>query len=153
MERGDFKNITKEHIDYCKKIIKNNGDCGECLSCPFDYENSKNNETCWDNNYSNTTEILLKTSKEFIEKFEKSFIGFDLNLLKNYEFQEDLKEQYDKIVEEVGEFYTECIRMDKEKQIAEGLDVITAMLNYLIKVGITEKDFQKHIKKLERYKK
>lgn len=77
----------------------------------------------------------------------------DLNLLKNYEFQEDLKGQYNKIVEEVSEFYTECVRMDTKNQIAEGLDVMTAMLNYLIKVGMTEKDFQLHIEKLERYKK
>lgn len=77
----------------------------------------------------------------------------DLNLLKNYEFQEDLQGQYNKIVEEVAEFYTECVRMDRDNQIAEGLDVITVMLNYLVKVGMTEKDFQKHIEKLERYKK
>lgn len=76
----------------------------------------------------------------------------DLNLLKNYQFKETQKGQYDKIVEEVGEFYTECVKMDIENQIAEGLDVITAMLNYLMKIGMTEKDFQKHILKLEKYK-
>lgn len=77
------------------------------------------------------------------------------NKLAEYEFYKltTLKEQYNKIVEETNEFYVECVKGDKEKQIAEGLDVITAMLNYLIKVGITEKDFQKHIEKLERYKK
>lgn len=77
----------------------------------------------------------------------------DLNLLKNYEFEENLQGQYNKIVEEINEFYVECVKMNKENQIAEGLDVVTAMLNYLIKVGMTEKDFQLHIDKLERYKK
>lgn len=79
-------------------------------------------------------------------------IEMDLNLLKNYHFKENLKGQYDKIVEESNEFYVECVKLDKDKQIAEGLDVITAMLNYLFKLGMTEKDFQKHIDKLERYK-
>lgn len=75
----------------------------------------------------------------------------DLNKIKDFEFKETLKGQYDKIVEEINEFYVECVRCDKKKQIEEGLDVITAMWNYLIKVGITESDFLMHIEKLRRY--
>ena len=37
-------------------------------------------------------------------------------------------------------------------QISEGLDVITAMFNYLFMLGLSEKEFQEHIDKLDRYK-
>ncbi|MBR8749981.1 hypothetical protein IX317_001661 [Fusobacterium sp. DD29] len=76
----------------------------------------------------------------------------DLNKLNDYEFKETLKGQYDKIVEEINEFYVECVKGDRKRQIEEGLDVITSMLNYLKKVGITDSDFKMHIEKLERYK-
>ena len=77
----------------------------------------------------------------------------DLNKIKNYHFEGTLKGQYNKIVEEINEFYIECVKCNKKKQIEEGLDVITAMWNYLIKIGITDSDFQAHIDKLENYKK
>lgn len=67
MERGDFKNITKENIDFCKEIIENNGDCcltnGDCNICPFAYENTEKD-------YCDTTEGTLNNAKEFIRKFE-----------------------------------------------------------------------------------
>ena len=75
----------------------------------------------------------------------------DLNKIKDFEFKETVKGQYDKIIEEINEFYVECVRCDKKRQIEEGLDVITAMWNYLIKIGITESDFSEHIEKLLKY--
>ena len=39
-----------------------------------------------------------------------------------------------------------------DDDIAEGLDLITAMYNYLTMIGLSKEDFDKHIEKLERYK-
>ena len=75
----------------------------------------------------------------------------DLNKIKDFEFKGTIKGQYDKIVEEINEFYVECVKNDRKRQIEEGFDVITAMWNYLIKIGITESDFSAHIEKLEKY--
>ena len=41
---------------------------------------------------------------------------------------------------------------DRDKFIAEGLDLITATVNLLLLSGLTEQDFEKHIAKLESYK-
>lgn len=167
MKREDFKNISREHIEACKVLVSKLGRCKNdfmsCISCPFSKENSTNEKDCKENGYKNEHDLfkfdytLVENAEIFIEKFSKSFgevsNKIDLNLLKKYEFQESLKGQYNKIMEEVNEFYVECVKMDKEKQIAVGLDVITAMLNYLTKVGMTEKDFEKHIEKLKKYKK
>lgn len=77
--------------------------------------------------------------------------NIDLNKLKNYEcFTKgaSLKEQIEKVREEYSEWQkTEEI----DEDIAEGLDVITAMYNYLIITGLTKEDFDKHIAKLDRY--
>lgn len=82
--------------------------------------------------------------------------NIDLNKLKNYEcFTEnvDLMTQYGKVKEEINEFYLEFMyRPNGERIISEGLDVITAMYNYLTMIGLSKEDFDKHIEKLERYK-
>lgn len=80
----------------------------------------------------------------------------DLNRLKNYtSFTDNLKilDEQEKIYEEVAEFFTECKRENRDLQIAEGLDVMTVMYNYLFMLGLSEKEFQEHIDKLDRYKK
>lgn len=80
----------------------------------------------------------------------------DLNKLKNYIcFTEsaNIMTQYSKIKEEINEFYLEFIyKPNGEKIIAEGLDVMTAMYNYLDMIGLTKEDFEKHITKLNKYK-
>lgn len=80
----------------------------------------------------------------------------DFNLLKNYtSFTKNLKamDELKKVKEEIAEFLDEVNKENKTLQISEGLDVITAMLNYLFMLGLSEKEFQEHIDKLDRYKK
>lgn len=75
----------------------------------------------------------------------------DLNKLKNYKklaLNLCAYRQRDKVIEEIDEFIEAG---NREEKIHEGLDVITAMLNYLFKLGITEEEFEEHIKKLDRY--
>ncbi|MCI7223288.1 hypothetical protein [Fusobacterium sp.] len=80
----------------------------------------------------------------------------DLNKLKDYECfieDNDLMTQYGKVKEEINEFYLEFMyQPNGERIMSEGLDVITAMYNYLTMIGLSKKDFDKHIEKLERYK-
>lgn len=79
----------------------------------------------------------------------------DLNKLKNYtSFTKHLKliDERKKVFEEIKEFLTEVDKEDRSLQISEGLDVITAMFNYLFMLGLSEKEFQEHIDKLDRYK-
>lgn len=82
----------------------------------------------------------------------------DLNKLHDYEFYKKLSEEkeLEKVSEEISEFWTEVIMRKTGKKsnvIAEGLDVITAVLGYLKLVGLDEKSFEEHIQKLENYKK
>lgn len=82
----------------------------------------------------------------------------DLNKLHNFEFYKNLsqEEELEKVSEEISEFWTEVIMKKTGKKsnvIAEGLDVITAMLGYLKLNGLDEKSFEEHIQKLENYKK
>lgn len=79
----------------------------------------------------------------------------DLNKLKNYTcFTKNLKaaDELKKVKEEIGEFLDEVNKGNIRPQISEGLDVITAMFNYLFMLGLSEKEFQEHIDKLDRYK-
>lgn len=81
----------------------------------------------------------------------------DLNKLHDYEFYKNLtqEEELEKVSEEISEFWTEVIMKKigkKSNVIAEGLDVITAMLGYLKLNGLDEKSFEEHIQKLENYK-
>ncbi|WP_270851697.1 hypothetical protein [Fusobacterium varium] len=79
----------------------------------------------------------------------------DFNLLKNYtSFTKNLKamDELKKVKEEIAEFLDEVDKENKTLQISEGLDVITAMFNYLFMLELSEKEFQEHIDKLDRYK-
>lgn len=67
--------------------------------------------------------------------------------------------QLGKVKEEFKELLDEVVNKDsfsyiknRENFIAEGLDLITATVNLLLMVGLTEQDFEKHINKLEYYK-
>lgn len=86
----------------------------------------------------------------------------DLNKLKNYKalaYATPLA-QLEKVKEEFGELlnevevksltYSFIKNIDNFK--AEGLDLITATINLLLMVGLSEQDFDKHIEKLESYK-
>lgn len=79
----------------------------------------------------------------------------DLNKLKNYtNFSKGATsdQQFDKVLEELHEYEEEIFNKNVSGTISEGLDVMTAVYNHLIKVGMTEDDFDRHIEKLETYK-
>ena len=65
---------------------------------------------------------------------------------------EKVKEEYKELMDEVVEKYTFSYIKDKDKFVAEGLDLITATVNLLLLSGLSEQDFEKHIAKLESYK-
>ena len=85
----------------------------------------------------------------------------DLNKLKNYKALAyanetaqlgKVKEEYKKLMDEVVEKYTFSYVKDRDKFVAEALDLVTATINLLLITGLTEQDFDKHINKLEYYK-
>ena len=63
-----------------------------------------------------------------------------------------VKEEYKELLAEVRETSTFSYVKDRDNFVAEGLDLITATINLLLIVGLTEQDFEKHIAKLESYK-
>ena len=86
----------------------------------------------------------------------------DFNKLTNYKsiaYANELS-QFNKVEEEFKELSNEIeVRSltyrfikDRDNFVAESLDVITATINLLLIVGLTEQDFDKHIAKLESYK-
>ena len=80
----------------------------------------------------------------------------DLNKLKNYtDFSKGLTadQEFDKVLEELHEYEEEVFAGNINEIIAEGLDVMTAVYNHLVKIGMDEHDFKRHIEKLERYRK
>lgn len=92
------------------------------------------------------------TSDEIKEIYQKINNFIDLNKLKNYTcFTKGavLSEQIFKIDEEYQEFKN---ALNRSEDIAECLDLITASINYLLMLGITKEDFDRHIAKLESYK-
>lgn len=86
----------------------------------------------------------------------------DLNKLMNYKSLAygasniaqlgKVKEEYKELLAEVRETSAFTEIKDRDKFIAEGLDLITATVNLLLLSGLTEQDFEKHIAKLESYK-
>ncbi len=79
----------------------------------------------------------------------------DLNKLKNYtDFIKGLSPdmEFDKVLEELHEYEEEVLNNNVSKIIAEGLDVMTVVYNHLVKVGMTDEDFEKHIEKLDHYR-
>ncbi|PHI04359.1 hypothetical protein KSU03_12190 [Fusobacterium polymorphum] len=89
-------------------------------------------------------------------------MGIDFNKLMNYKSLAygassmaqlgKVKEEYKELLAEVMETSTFSYVKDRDKFIAEGLDLITATINMLLLSGLTEQDFEKHIAKLESYK-
>lgn len=87
-------------------------------------------------------------------------MNIDLNKLMNYKslaYRASNIAQLGKVKEEYLELLNEVVNKDsyiknRENFIAEGLDLITATVNLLLMVGLTEQDFEKHINKLEYYK-
>lgn len=89
-------------------------------------------------------------------------MSIDLNKLMNYKslaYRASNMAQLEKVKEEYLELLNEVVNKDsfsyiknRENFIAEGLDLITATINLLLMVGLAEKDFEKHINKLEYYK-
>ena len=80
----------------------------------------------------------------------------DLNKLKNYtDFSKGLTadQEFDKVLEELHEYEEEVFARNINEIIAEGLDVMTAVYNHLVKIGMNERDFENHIEKLESYRK
>ena len=87
--------------------------------------------------------------------------SIDLNKLMEYKslaYASDMaqlgkvKEEYKELLSEVKENSTFSYVKDRDKFIAEGLDLITATVNLMLLSGLTEQDFEKHIAKLESYK-
>lgn len=79
----------------------------------------------------------------------------NLNKLKNYtDFSRGLtvEQEFEKVLEELHEYEEEVLNNNISGIIAEGLDVMTAIYNHLTKLGMTENDFDKHIGKLESYR-
>ena len=85
----------------------------------------------------------------------------NLNKLKNYKalaYASDIaqlgkvKEEYKELLAEVMETSTFSYVKDRDKFVAEALDLVTATINLLLITGLTEQDFEKHIAKLESYK-
>lgn len=63
-----------------------------------------------------------------------------------------VREEFKELMDEVVEKYTFSYVKDRDKFVAEALDLVTATINLLLITGLTEQDFEKHIKKLEYYK-
>jgi len=63
-----------------------------------------------------------------------------------------VKEEYKELLDEVVNKDSFSYIKDRDNFVSEGLDLITATINLLLIVGLTEKDFEKHINKLEYYK-
>lgn len=85
----------------------------------------------------------------------------DLNKLMNYKsiaYANEtaqlgkVKEEYKELLAEVRETSTFKVVKNRDNFIAECLDLITATVNLLMLSGLSEKDFDKHIEKLESYK-
>ena len=86
----------------------------------------------------------------------------DFNKLANYKtlaYGASNIAQLGKVKEEYLELLNKVVNKDsfsyiknKDNFIAEGLDLITATINLLLMVGLSEQDFEKHINKLEYYK-
>lgn len=81
MKREDFREIKKEHIEFCKDLLL--GKKRECKLCPLSSWNAVNDETCVRNGYAygeiscDENELAMKSAKEFVELFEKDFLEND----------------------------------------------------------------------------
>ena len=120
-----------------------------------DYGNEKDDKNYKLGNYfldsTEAKQVLeSKEYKDFWEKVRGNEIGIDLNKLMNYKsiaYASDMAQ-----LGKVKETSTFSYVKDRDKFIAEGLDLVTATVNSLLLCGLTEQDFEKHIAKLESYK-
>lgn len=113
MKREDFKNITKEHIEICKRIIETGQCCekqfGMCSpSCPFVNEN-RNTQALWCSD-------IIGSAKEFLEKFE--FLTTPKskateNLENEFQDVEILQKEISKLLEELEKTKDENKRLKK----------------------------------------
>ena len=67
----------------------------------------------------------------------------------------NLVEQLEKVTEEYNEFLSEFSKVEfkKESAVAEGLDLIQATFTLLNKLELSDADIEKHLQKIEEYKK
>ena len=85
----------------------------------------------------------------------------NLNKLKNYKSISyatvmaqlgKVKEEYKELLEEVRETSTFSYVKDRDKFVAEALDLVTATINLLLLCKVSDTDFNKHIEKLNAYR-
>jgi len=75
-KRENFKNITKEHIEVCRKLIKS--EIVNCDFCPFSRINSTKNLRCYEMYEQDVSlcpkgEGVHQLAQTFIDAFEKDF--------------------------------------------------------------------------------
>lgn len=65
MKPKEFKEITLDHVEMCKKIIKRKGKCScfDCDCCPFYYENGEVNQC----HAGDTDKKTMEMAEEFLE--------------------------------------------------------------------------------------
>lgn len=181
MEIKDFKEMTENHIEICKTIIREDGCCEliACFECPFYCENSLEFEGC--HQYGENNESFVKSAKEFIELYnnedikvneEKNNIKLDLNIFTMDFGKMDVStgEHFDKVYEEYNELdeafeiydYKEAegysVNEEDRKNLSnEALDMVQASISFvshLIEEGImTNEDIEAWKTKLEDRKK
>lgn len=91
MKREDFKEILPVHIESCKEIIKQEGNCEdiECEGCPFSCGNTDKYD-CEGASYK----VMTNKSEEFIKLFSKDFEpNIEAAIDSTTEFLRDSKEQ------------------------------------------------------------
>lgn len=78
MKREYFREIKKEHIEFCKDLLL--GKKRECNLCPLSSYNAVNDELCTRNGYAYANVrcvengLAMESAKEFLELFERDFI-------------------------------------------------------------------------------
>lgn len=179
MEIKDFKEMTENHVEICKKIIEKEGLCYTitCSECPFFFENYfkfEDEQLC-----ERRSEILVKSAKEFIELYnnkdikvneKRNRINLDMNMF-TMEFGKMIvptDEHFNKVKEEYYELYNiyEDYKYEKlclldteyyrKEFCLEALDMVQAAISFvqhLIEEGImTNEDIEAWKDKLEKRK-
>lgn len=80
MKKEDFKQMTEEHVEACKKIIARRGTCAgvDCRECPFAaLNNTKGSIPCHEYGYvgstqtSDSRDLLAGSAKKFLDLYYK----------------------------------------------------------------------------------